>query len=379
MARSSQKPQPTMAKTIDRRSGQVYTESTIVPSLSSSKGPSWVHETPFLPRGWEETSQAGAPSLQHSAMKQLLSDQRNLQPALFVDVPWRIASYLWDCLGRSRKRTLHSWKLFATAYPEQFRAVSSYRSMKIEGPRMSMQEYLGLVKSDSLSWRAVLTLASSFARVPELVEISSIRNLVALEIATPSHTAPVLDDTEPPLATLSDRIVRTWSELAQDAGAFAHLRVLALYHQTDLSQLTLRYLRGFPSLQMVVAEGCPGLVSASAVNPDVDGWEVVLQPERAETLYEYYQSSVRDEAKESSVLADAPILDFQVGQNTGRALGERLKKPRLVCLRRAKAYEREPALKRARVAASARPQGGKRAVMKERSAKDLGGILQEFL
>ena len=89
-----------MAKTIDWRSGQVYTESTIVPSLSSSKGPSWVHETPFLSRGWEETSQTGAPSLQHSAMRQVLSDQRNLQPALFVNVPWRIASYLWDCLGR---------------------------------------------------------------------------------------------------------------------------------------------------------------------------------------------------------------------------------------------------------------------------------------
>ena len=244
---------------------------------------------------------------------------------------------------------------------------------------MSMQEYLGLVKSDSLSWRTVLTLASSFARVPELVEIANIKNLVALEIATPSHPAPVLDEAEPPLAALSDRIVRTWGELAQDVGAFAHLRVLVLSHQKDLSQLTLGYLRDFPSLQMVVAEDCPGLVSASAANPGVEGWEVVFEPGRAETLYEYYQSSVRDEAKESSVLADAPILDFQVGRKAGRALGERLKKPRLVCLRRAKAYEREPALKRPRVAASARPRGAKRAVMKERSAKDLGGILQELL
>lgn len=68
--------------------------------LKNKKGPLWVHESPFLTLGWEETSESGAPSLKHSAMRQTLSDQRMLAPDLFTNVPWEVARYLWDCLGR---------------------------------------------------------------------------------------------------------------------------------------------------------------------------------------------------------------------------------------------------------------------------------------
>jgi hypothetical protein len=72
----------------------------MAPALSLSRGTSWVHESPFPPRGWENTNKRGAPSLKHSAMKRILSDQRALTPRLFAAVPWHIASYLWDGLGR---------------------------------------------------------------------------------------------------------------------------------------------------------------------------------------------------------------------------------------------------------------------------------------
>lgn len=83
---------------LDRRTGQTYLEREMVPLPPN--GPSWVHETPYLPEGWESTSRVGAPTLKHAAMKQTLSNQRNLVPELFANVPWPIASYLWDCLGR---------------------------------------------------------------------------------------------------------------------------------------------------------------------------------------------------------------------------------------------------------------------------------------
>lgn len=72
----------------------------MAPALSLSRGTSWVHESPFLPEGWEETNERGSPSLKHSAMIQALSDQRVLMPEIFATVPWHIANYLWDCLGR---------------------------------------------------------------------------------------------------------------------------------------------------------------------------------------------------------------------------------------------------------------------------------------
>lgn len=72
----------------------------MAPALASSRGTSWVHESPFQPLGWEEVNDHGTHSLKHSAMRCILSDQRVLTPELFAGVPWHLAKYLWDCLGR---------------------------------------------------------------------------------------------------------------------------------------------------------------------------------------------------------------------------------------------------------------------------------------
>ncbi|KAL2828742.1 hypothetical protein BDW59DRAFT_43485 [Aspergillus cavernicola] len=294
-------------------SGQVYSETVPAPATLFKNGPAWIHETPFLPQGWEDSSTNGAPSLMHSAMRKILSDQRSLTPTLFANVPWHLASYLWGCLGRCRKQTLHMWKLFATAYPAEFPKISQYRSMKIEGPRVTMREYLGLVKSDGLNWRVVLSLATSYARVPELVGIADIRNLVALEIAPPSHLGPSSEEVEIPMTALTDRLVRAWSELAQTAEAFSQFRVLILRHQTALSKVALRYLRALPVLQFVVVYKCDGIASAVS-GGEVDGWKIAEAKQfPPETLYEFYQASCKGSSGEESGVG-TPVLDFQIGQ-----------------------------------------------------------------
>lgn len=78
----------------------IFPMSLAVAPSKGPRGPSWVHENPYLTIGWEETSESGAPSLKHSAMRQTLSDQSILTPELFANVPWTIAKYLWDCLGK---------------------------------------------------------------------------------------------------------------------------------------------------------------------------------------------------------------------------------------------------------------------------------------
>lgn len=88
------------SKRVDISSGQVYNEIGSAPRRTFVNGPSWVHESPYLPHGWEELSAKGAPSLKHIAMKKVLDDQRVLSASLFGMLPWHIASYLWDCLGR---------------------------------------------------------------------------------------------------------------------------------------------------------------------------------------------------------------------------------------------------------------------------------------
>ncbi|OJJ47518.1 hypothetical protein ASPZODRAFT_52551, partial [Penicilliopsis zonata CBS 506.65] len=235
-------------------------------------GPSWVHESPFLTTGWEDISLSGSASLKHMAMRKTLSDQRNLNAKLFEHVPWRIAEYLWGCLKESRKQTFYMWKVFATAYPHEFRKLSRHREMKIEGPKMPLGKYLGLVKSDSLSWIAVLTVSTQFAKTPELVDIAMIQNLGALKIITPSGLSQHRGPDNPYAAGLSDRIVRAWSELADSSGAFKHLRVLYMVNQVGLSPAMLPYLNSFPSLSQVVFCGCSGIISKSKAQLVSSGW-----------------------------------------------------------------------------------------------------------
>lgn len=85
---------------LERKSGQVYEEQAMLPGLSYSMGPSWVHESPFCTVEPNPRHQKGAPSLKECAMEQLLSDQRNLTPELFSHIPWRMASKLWDHFGQ---------------------------------------------------------------------------------------------------------------------------------------------------------------------------------------------------------------------------------------------------------------------------------------
>ncbi|KAF9892737.1 hypothetical protein FE257_001139 [Aspergillus nanangensis] len=362
-------------KRVDRRSGQVYTERALAPTKRYTSGPSWVHETPFLPLGWEECSAKGAPTLKHSAMRQTLSDQRALTTSLFDSIPWPIASYLWDCLGRSHKRTFYMWKVFASAYPAEFGRLIPYRSMKIEGPRLAMCEYLTMVRSEALHWRTVLTLCTSFASVPDLVDIASIPNLVALEVMTPPQGRRGLDEVDTPVTALSDRIFRTWNEMAQTTGAFSHLRVLRLINQTELSGAMLRSVADFPSLHFVIVYNCPGVrsIGEDGVAAAEDGWEVVGNAtEMLASFYTCYQAILEGDLERSTslMLEDRPVLDFQIGEAKSRMQAD----SKLVIFQR---IEPEPARKKVK-AVSSRP-AVKRAVMKNRGTKDLKDVLGTFL
>ncbi|KAL3478245.1 hypothetical protein BJX99DRAFT_224884 [Aspergillus californicus] len=207
------------------------------------------------------------------------------------------------------------WKLFATVYPCELLKIAPYHSTKIESPKVTMQEYLGLVKSDSLCWGVVLTLAISYARVPELVGVADIKNLVALEVDTPVKLDEPSDDSDIPTTALTDRIIRAWSELAQTVGAFSHFRALILRHQRALSKVALQYLATLPLLRTIVLYGCDGIFSA-VTRGEVHGWTVTeakqLPPD---TLYEFYQANSKIASGEASPVA-IPILDFQIGQKT---------------------------------------------------------------
>lgn len=298
------------------------------------------------------------------------------------------------------------WKVFATAYPSQFRTVAPYRAVKIREPQMSLRDYLGLIRSESLSWRTMLVLDTSIARVPELVEIASVKNLVALEITTPRNILSVTDNSNMRVASLSDRIVRTWSELAESSGAFSQLRILRLYNQHDVSSVILRYLGAFPSLCLVIAQDCSNLI-ASLPTKDLheDGWEMgyprfgadVEQGDVSEalTLYERYKASLAPEidgrqARQEILIQDCPVLDFRLGKDPSAGPKTRHNaKPRsTIYLQRRRSPESrplEPVPKRQKLAGksvhrTSQPSSGpKKPVMKQHKTRDLGDVLGDFL
>jgi hypothetical protein len=216
------------------------------------------------------------------------------------------------------------WKLLSTAYPTEFWKASTYWREQVT-PMMPIRNYLGLVNDDSVNWGVALTLATQFATIPELVQIANVKNVFALEISTRWRTHLLSHEDNTQITSLTDRIIRTWSELAQTSQAFKHLRILKLYGQQYLTGLTFEYLDSFPSLSALVVADCKEMISKPMKRLAAQyGWktEKRLRLERPDetigfdesaTAYQCYRRIVgRSEQKQASADQDIPILDFQI-------------------------------------------------------------------
>lgn len=302
----------------------------------------------------------------------------------------------------SRKKTIYMWKLLATAYPEDFRKISRYTCMHVEGPLMPVHQYLSLLKSDNLHWGVALTLFTPFASTPELVDIANVKNLVALDL-TMSETASASN--EETATALDNRIMRTWSEMAGDSSlagetgrAFAHLRVLKIAHQTEVTTTALRYLRAFPSLRHVIICNCPNIIRAFKNNSSrsIEGWHLsnsasagyhspVSLPDQLYTEYEKSweaHSDITDATSSPSLSRDCPILGFQIGREMRQLSRKTFTTLDLVRQHNPEQQEaQEPPPKRPRQAPShpGKPPGRSSRSMKERKARDLNSVLNDLL
>ncbi|PGG95899.1 hypothetical protein GX51_08078 [Blastomyces parvus] len=361
----------------DRGSGQVYMDR-VVPSFvysSDATGPSWSHESPFLPTGWEECSPCGANSLKHMAMRKALLDQRPLTALHFSNIPWELAKYLWDCLG---------------LYPLEFREIAPYYSLNASTKKMSLRNYSRLIHSPSLSWGTILSISTDHADLHDLVEISKITNLVALDITTSSPVKSIsLRDDDVPITKLTDRVVRSWSELAGSSEAFNNLRVLMLHLQTDVTLRIFSYLDRFPSLEALVVVGCPHFADDSAKTVGHQhGWGTRIINATDETIYECYTNYITsiDSTANSKVpdMRSLPLLDFSLGAPGMTAYK---KKPKSVWFHRQIKNSNVGLPNKKRVAEheiigpasnSVKKQGRKTLPKIQKSMNTMAGLLAEF-
>jgi hypothetical protein len=82
----------------------------------------------------------------------------------------------------------------------------------------------------------------------DLVRVSKLQNLRRFNMAA-GFGAPADKG-------FSDRVTKTWAELAEDKCAFACLRSIFLYRQKGVTKWSLSHLTAFPVLHEFCAYGC---------------------------------------------------------------------------------------------------------------------------
>lgn len=194
----------------------------------------------------------------------------------------------------------------------------------MDKPSFLMRDYLNLVKSTDCDWATQLVLWTEYAFTPDLVQIADVVNLVSLEINTGTTVTHQHEDIDLPVATVGDRILRTWTELIESSGAFRHLRILKLNAQRHLTTASFRYLSRFPSLEYCIVAMCDGLTSKSAITAaETHGWQI-CQDKPKGALYDFserrveFQMRWRDQVPDGlippSLPKDLPVLEYIVGQ-----------------------------------------------------------------
>ncbi|KAK2839198.1 hypothetical protein FQN49_006377 [Arthroderma sp. PD_2] len=367
----------------DRESGQVYTEEVIRVTSSASKlrGFSWVHESPLLPEGWEAHSRVGAHSLKHMAMRSVLADQRTLSPLHFEGVPWSIAKYLWDCVRRSKRTSLYLWKIFATAYPTEFNHIAHRYSLKPSSKEMPIGDYLKLLSSRNLNWSAVLSVSAEFFDPHEFFDIANVTNLIALEIRSqPKRTEFEYESA----VTISDRVIRGWSEMALAGNAFRQLRVLVLRLQSGISEHLFAYLDAFRSLKAFIMQGCPNLYRKEARElAEKHGWESFTVQFSDSSLYKIIMkmgSELEPKSQDNTLMINAlPVVEFSLFRRNLKSLDSQeqiLFKKKATRLRCPNHRERKNHSNLA--VGTVKAEKSNKPVLRENRKKDMKGLLAQF-
>ena len=231
------------------------------------------------------------------------------------------------------KQTLLMWKILSVRYPDQFPQVSPSYCLRTRSPKIPLKGYIDILRSDACHWRAILSLSNQYAHQSDLVDIGTLRNLVALEITqsrnlSSSLRAEACDTTE-----LEDGVVRSWLE----SGSLQHLQVLRIYRQKPLTHHVFSMLEKLPSLNLVVIYKCERITQELNQHKTrtphglrVAGWRAQrwdwISDCRQKTealqflgpLSQLYQSGSDSENKDQTLNSSLPVLEFGLPQHRTR-------------------------------------------------------------
>ncbi|CAD6443253.1 2dbfa8ad-d34e-46af-97d2-f4e6218a12f8 [Sclerotinia trifoliorum] len=182
--------------------------------------------------------------------------------------------FLWRELSKRCVNSFNTWKAFSKALDRHEGAIlNQFRYCgSIPEPVPSLSIYTKPLSSTSFDFLVHLSITTAF-KTSDLVELSAMTNLVALEIVNPKHvhhsrnTGKLFD------TSFGDRVIKTWSEGAISGKAFQVLRILKLRDFEEITNNCFQYLNRFPALAVFDVLDCDfnGLAQLGAERL---GWEV---------------------------------------------------------------------------------------------------------
>ncbi|KAL2355990.1 hypothetical protein BJ546DRAFT_1059418 [Cryomyces antarcticus] len=304
---------------VDTASGQVFTETIcrvnpVVNWASRATG-----RTPTSPgRGC-----TGPTSLERIALRTITRQLSNIDAQSLSTVPWIIGAKIWKQTVLSGLDSHKIWAMFAARYGAQDETLKT-RKLCISSPSGPLEDNFKHVSSSSFAWITYLSISDSVLSSTDLLKISGIHNLGALDIQGQwPHGEP---------SPVSDKVIRAWSRHAAEGGSFSKLHVLTLYEQKDVTAMSLTYLNDFPVLVLYNVAAC-GITPKNEATARQEGWtsgdspDGVPQRDRRRRTSRYLSLQVAYEVALPLIEAlganvgtphhDLPILNFRLGPDPG--------------------------------------------------------------
>ncbi|QSZ33453.1 hypothetical protein DSL72_005021 [Monilinia vaccinii-corymbosi] len=190
-----------------------------------------------------------------------------------------VLGLIWRELNKRYLNSFNTWKIFSKfldrkqgALLNQFRYINAIRE-----PVPSLSVYTKPLTSTTFDFLAHLSITTAFS-TSDLVALSALTNLVALEIINPAHGNNLGNAGKVFDSSFGDRVIKTWSESAIKGKGFQILRILKLRNFEGITDRCFRYINDFPVLAVfdVLACGFEGLDPSEA---EMLGW--VAHPDGA--------------------------------------------------------------------------------------------------
>ncbi|TQS38908.1 hypothetical protein Golomagni_00578 [Golovinomyces magnicellulatus] len=245
----------------DKATGQIYRETIVETQIGDDKF--WQHRPNNPPnighhektldiaafnQNQKKANFNGTRSLLLTSLEGIVSNVSNLTSPLVELLSPQLIELLWKTLSERSLVSFHVWSLFSdrlNGEKNSLKGISRYCQI-ITTPRSALTTYTWALTSVNFNFITALTITVPFP-LPDLVRLSELVNLVALEI---------INKSDPCQSYVSDFLVKAWSLSASNQKSFQVLRILRLWYHREITPNSLEHIARFPALAIYDVRGC---------------------------------------------------------------------------------------------------------------------------